>query len=235
MNNSYAKSLPVNENIESTSIMRKIIITIALTGSMLAAGPAQAALIQQNSTFGANSITFDTDTNLGWLDLPFTLDYSYDELQLEFGAGGVFDGYHLATGDEVYSLFVNAGIPYINAGNHVDHADNVVPAQALMNDFIGQTRTQTAYGVTYPEAIGITADLSSSGTSVHRYGIDLVLSGSTAAYKVGGAGSSGVTAGFTTIGAWLVQDSAVSVPEPATIALFRLGLVGIGYRRRRLA
>ncbi len=229
MNNSYAKFPPVNKNIENTRIIRKIISIIALTGSILAAGPVQAALLVESSSFGIGSITFDTDTNLKWLDLPHTLDYSYNELQPEFGTGGVFDGYRLATGDEVYSLFVNAGIPHINVGRDVG---NETTARALMNDFIGQTGAQNGYGVIFPEPIGITADLSFGGTAVRRYGIDMALGGGYAAYSVGGGGSSGVTADFTTIGAWLVQGSTATVPEPSTIALFSLGLLGLGFSRK---
>jgi len=205
---------------------------IAFTGSILASGMAQATLIVQDSTFGVGSITFDEDTNLAWLDLQHTLDYSYNELQPEFSAGGVFVGYRLATGVEVLSLFESAGIPQINVSRH---ADNEVPAQALINNFIGQTKTQMDFsnGVIYPEAIAITADLTMLDTGVQRYGIDLVLGGGTAEYSVGAAGgTSGVAADFTSIGAWLVQDATIPapVPVPASIAFFSTGLLGLGFR-----
>lgn len=85
---------------------------IACTTALLLAlaSPAAAELVSEDSAFGADTITFDTETGLRWLDLTLTTSNTYDSLITAFGTGGEFEGYRLATSEEVFTLWENAQI-----------------------------------------------------------------------------------------------------------------------------
>src|SRR5688572_7151684 len=73
----------------------------------LAAG---ATLISESSPFGADTVTFDSETGLRWLDLTESAGLSHTEITLELAPGGAFEGYRFATAAELTELFANAGI-----------------------------------------------------------------------------------------------------------------------------
>ena len=68
------------------------------------------AFISMDSSFGTDTITLDSNTGLQWLDVTLSTPYSYDEILVELLGGGTFEGYRLATSDEVKALWQNAGI-----------------------------------------------------------------------------------------------------------------------------
>jgi hypothetical protein len=72
--------------------------------------PAGATLSSESSTFGAGTITRDSETGLPWLDLTVSAGLSHTELLQELMPGGMLEGFELATEAEVAELFANAGI-----------------------------------------------------------------------------------------------------------------------------
>ena len=81
---------------------------------------ANAGLASADDTeFGADSLTIDSDTNLAWLDLEFTIARSYNDVSSKLGAEGEFEGFRYATEAEVLAFFVNAGIPDV-PGNSME-------------------------------------------------------------------------------------------------------------------
>ena len=64
---------------------------------------AQAALIA-NGDF-----TTDTDTGLDWLDHSVTAGLSFNQVTAELGAGGLFEGWQVATLDQAQTYLTNAG------------------------------------------------------------------------------------------------------------------------------
>ena len=63
-----------------------------------------------NAAFIDNDIyTTDTYSGLDWLDLTETIGMSHNDVALELGPGGIFDGWAFATANQVESLFDNAG------------------------------------------------------------------------------------------------------------------------------
>lgn len=50
------------------------------------------------------------NTGLYWLDVNLTINRSYNDVSSQFGVGGDFAGYRYASGNEVNTLFSNAGI-----------------------------------------------------------------------------------------------------------------------------
>ncbi len=76
------------------------VVTVTITGPVVA----------DDSAFGVDTITLDLATGLRWLDVTLSTAYSHNGVILEFGAGGEFEGYRLATGAEVKTLWANAGV-----------------------------------------------------------------------------------------------------------------------------
>lgn len=72
---------------------------------LLFAGSAsvQAAIIA-NGDF-----TTDTGTGLDWLDLDLTLGLSTNQVSAQTGLGGAFDGWQVATLDQVHTFMTNLG------------------------------------------------------------------------------------------------------------------------------
>jgi hypothetical protein len=205
---------------------------------MLSSAPnAHAVLMTADSGLGVDTITADSDTGLEWLDLPLSAGFSFNTIQPELNAGGMFDGFRLAARVEVETLWANAGIPVINGGSS---PANQAPVIALIDDFIGQTDSQGGF----PEAFAFTGDLS--GTSVFRGMLDFA--GVVDPYSATTTNSQGLGTAFSSFGAWLVRSTSpplqpptcgvpgtpdCQAPEPTTLALLGLGLVGMAARTRK--
>ena len=88
--------------------MKKLhsITLIALVSLWLTSATTKANLIQAGTpTFGLNSLTIDTATQLGWLNLTASAGLSYDQVLAATQSGGMFSGYRFATDQEVLALF----------------------------------------------------------------------------------------------------------------------------------
>ena len=102
-----------------------------------------AVLVSLDSTFGTGTLTLDTLTDTLWLDVLQAGPYSYDSLQTELAPDGVFEGYRLATRDEVIELWQHAGINTGPQGQFVP--ENLLPVQNLMG-FVGLGATNGNLG-----------------------------------------------------------------------------------------
>lgn len=109
---------------------RRTCACILVAAAVLGAESVRAALVSQSGPFGAGTHTLDTETGLVWLDLTESTFYSHTQILAETKPGGVFEGYHLATGAEVAELFANAGIPELSTDFVPENYASVV---ALMN------------------------------------------------------------------------------------------------------
>jgi len=196
----------------------KWISTLAAAfAALLLSTSTQATLIDNGIT------TYDDVSGLEWLDLTESTGRSVNNVLSHLGTGGDFEGYRYAVIDEIYGLFIAAGIPDV-PGTSVA---NIAPAQALM-DLIGHTSMQAGIG-DGREAI---AHLESG----QRVSLDALWSGGIAMMKASASGSSGLDSAFTTLGHWLVVDEQKqTIPEPATLALMSLGLAGIRFKKTKQA
>ena len=77
-----------------------LVTSLALLGAI----PSQANVID----LGNN--TYDPNTGLYWLDVNLSANRSYNDVSLQFGVGGNFPGYRYASGSEVNTLLLDAGI-----------------------------------------------------------------------------------------------------------------------------
>jgi PEP-CTERM motif len=186
---------------------------------LLFSGASQAILID-NGDF-----TTDTSSGSDWLDLSFNTRITYDDMIATDLNGYGAQGYRYATLNEVLALWVNAGIPNVPSyGNAVRDVANS-PALLALETLIGRTAGDYT--------AGFVSDIDpGSPSSEFRYVPWFRVS--TGQLVAEWSQPTDRWNGYE-IASWLVRDSAESVPVPATIALFGLGLVGLGWSRRKKA
>ncbi|MEO0972333.1 MAG: hypothetical protein AAFX85_04500 [Pseudomonadota bacterium] len=219
--------------------MFRSVITLLL--ACFAGSLAHAALVSQDSAFGANTITLDTDTGLEWLDWDLTIGLSFDEVVAELAAGGAYEGFRFATNDEVGTLWINAGIIDIVTEGPVDVPNdfarvNFLPARDLI-ELLGFT----GLGGNLAEAT--TADPGNQAGTQTVAELQLCVGGpcvAAGALRNSALASLGpndqpADEGRSIIGAALVRDTAV-VPVPGALWLALSGLLVVSrFRANRRA
>lgn len=85
-------------------------VAIALAALMYSQATAAAVIDQDWQTPGDENLLLDTATNMRWLDLSVTADMSHNTVVVNLNAGGLFEGWRLATQGEVLELWSHAGI-----------------------------------------------------------------------------------------------------------------------------
>ncbi len=186
--------------------MKRKLGTAILAAALVAAGSYGGLVSVDWQSGGDGLLTHDTETGLEWLDLTQTLDQSLSSISPLLSAGNTYDGFRVATSNEVISLLNGAGISPIPTST----SDPVVFASATaLTSLLGETM-QPAFPDNYFGSRG----LASEGDLYGYYsanGVDLntqILSGVTS---------------HPTVGVWLVRDA---IPEPSTIAF--VGIFGSG-------
>jgi hypothetical protein len=92
---------------------------------------ATATLTLESSSFGPDTITRDSETGYGWLDLTLSAGLSRSAILQELGPGGTFDGFELATEEQVAELFAHAGIDVSPGALDEFVPQNYAPISAL--------------------------------------------------------------------------------------------------------
>ncbi len=97
--------------------MRNVVLACLLAFGLCSVTEAVAdpILSVDDAVFGIDSITRDPNSGLDWLDLTFTAGRSFNDINSQLGLGGEFEGFHHASGADVFTLFTNAGISDINS------------------------------------------------------------------------------------------------------------------------
>lgn len=188
--------------------------------------PAKADLIQKTDpNFGANSLTFDTQSGLTWLNVGASADLSYNQVLADMGQGGIFSGFRYATEQEVFRLLSDAGISgtgYYLSPSIPSFISTVGPSAAING---------------HPGIIGLSGTSFYPGTinAVNIY-FSGVVDGTQEFLVQGGPGYDGGPGygpdySYPTIGSWLVMN----VPEPADATIYLVagaGLLIFKYLRR---
>ena len=203
--------------------MRKLAVGFCL--SLLFSLPAPAALIAHDLLAPGDALmTYDSDTNLEWLDLTLTKNQSYTGVEASIYFTN--HGFRHATTDEVTTLFENAG----GTVNTPFNAANLAPAQLLLG-LMGCTDTAAFCGAG-PVGTG-------SGWAQNLADLTLAYTPSYAVTQLGTLGrfvTPGGSGGFgtkvSTTGNYLVRVF-VPVPEPGTALLLGLGFAAVAIRARR--
>lgn len=211
---------------------------------MAAFNPASAGFIQTNDAdFGAGqdgfNITQDDETGLDWLDVTLSINLSFDFVSTQFGVGGDFEGWRYATTSEVIGFFDNAGVRDALLGTTgvetLNPKATFDPLVMAFLDLTGRTLTRSVSahnaslfddGNFADGFVGRAYVLEWFGTSEgNSPDSDIRLNGQSASQ------------GFSSTGSFLVRDTDnmqnTDIPEPGTLAIFGLGLLGLGMTRRR--
>jgi hypothetical protein len=101
-------------------------------GAWLVVSEPPSGLVPIDTSFGQDTATRDTSTGLVWLDLTLSTPYSYDEVRAQLSPGGVFEGYRLATADEVLGLWASASIGTVSNDFVVENFQPIVDLMTLV-------------------------------------------------------------------------------------------------------
>jgi len=206
------------------------------------------------------NITRDTETGLDWLDVTETRGLSFNDVVAQLSPDGAYEGWRYATYSELDELILNFGyVPIITNcqfGNAVCDGGMGVGDFPVIEDMINTLGdTYDAYyktlGIDDINAVSINGTGKTVGflgstfenDKIHLGFIyDMELSGDVAPYPEDDPRSSNYPDQIESIrmhwdlddsrpdiGSFLVRSS--EVPEPSTLAIFALGLIGLASRR----
>lgn len=200
---------------------------------------AHADLIARDSSLGASSITFDSATNLEWLDLTQTMGMSFDDFSSATGDQLRELGFRIGMRSEVRQLFSDSG--FIVSINGPAGFNDVAAARSLMN-LVGFTSfTNGPLGNVY-RSIGLLKSDTVETTSLGRGFIFLRESGISSITNAILDQDSTIVAGFfpssyqsNDTSLWLVREPPVLHPvlEPEIYAMLSVGLGLMGWVKRR--
>ncbi len=210
----------------------------ALTGSLLAmaclVNAAYAGIIDYgNLTLENASDTYVTDSVSGydWLRWDQVKTLNYSQLLNSIGVGGEFEGWHIAHNEQMND-FVNALLP---GGSDCD-SEVITGACTTDLDF---TAFSTLMGISYDnlETLSLAWFLT-DGDGQNEIGLVQAWDDGLM-WKDNDNNSIAYTDGFSDAGLlppvgfqlYRLSPNTSNVPEPSTLAIFALGMIGLASRR----
>ncbi|GEM_PF-755436 len=214
--------------------LEKLVLLFTTIVSLVCTTASASTLVARDwQSAGDNALTYDSSTNLEWLDLTQTVGESVVYVDSQLGPGGAYDGFRYATRTEVEQLFNDFGI--FSAPNDDAKVIKIDELAALM-------------GQTYPANPSVTPAGGSRGfagiNDPALYNRDMWLmnmwyqqqsccGGATwwefqdFGYDPSLTPATYITDGASDTGSYLVRTAVSTVPLPATAWLFGSGLLGL--------
>ncbi len=150
-------------------------------------------------------------TYLGWGE---AAGLTYAETVTETAAGGIYEGYHIASHEEGLTFYESA------TGVTTSVSDNYIDASFDHSQF----------GDNWDSSISVVwylGDISADAGSMMAWdgSLSLIPDNKSFSHPDSFAASG--------LGSWLLVSDPVAVPEPGSLALFGLGLMGLGLARKK--
>ena len=204
-------------------MMKLKLIGLVTSLMLFGALPSQAVpLVDLGNT------TYDPNTGLRWLDVNLSADRSYNDVSSQFGVGGDFAGYRYASGNEVSTLFRDAGIKTVPCNQCSGDG------QFVLYDSLITMLGVTAEAVDIRYTMGLTSDIPYPGYPGRGLGVvqwdvrnpPIFFYASAPFFYVAGGYIPAEPEGShdPSFGSFLV-----ATPLPSTWLMLLSGFIGLGY------
>jgi len=197
--------------------MIRFIAMIVFLASTSSSSEGRATMISLDSSYGAGTITRDLSTGLDWLDLSVTRGLSWSFVEARTGVGDIYEGFRLATREEVFGLASDAGA---QDPIYPPSPSNAVPIQEL-TDLLGQTFVDSGGSIFACGVMNVSSGQSSG--VLGRARIPLCLHVSVLGGTIVDLSTQSEFEANPASSTWLVRPSTGTVPTPSTLLLTLLG------------
>lgn len=201
--------------------MKCKLFTMAITALAIMMSPyAKAGLIDLGTH------VYDVDNDRDWLYLEAQGDFSPPELEL------LLNDYTIAGEDDLSEFYTSAGGNGAYDGSTQITTD-AASSSALLSWLGGETFAEIAYAPHPVDALGLLDEISISTLFIDSLTPHLRWSADNLAAPIDPASvTSGNASGFALYREHVEPSQTASdVPEPSTLAIFALGMIGLASRR----